>query len=52
MEEDYINDLIEKAKSDLVFHTDKTKQLEMQIEGYELLIEDKRIRDRKKQFTT
>tara|TARA_B100001059_G_scaffold197553_1_gene203045 strand:+ start:6516 stop:6695 length:180 start_codon:yes stop_codon:yes gene_type:complete len=51
MEEDYINNLIEKAKSDLVFHTDKAKQLKIQIDGYELLIEDIKIRDRKKQFT-
>ena len=33
MEEDYINNLIEKAKSDLVFHTDKAKQLKIQIDG-------------------
>ena len=51
MEEDYINDLIKKTKSDLAFHTDKSKQLKMQIDGYELLIEDIKIRDRKKQFT-
>jgi hypothetical protein len=44
MEQEDIYQIIQKLKI-------KSKKLQMQIEAYELLIEDMNIRDRKKQFT-
>jgi hypothetical protein len=44
MEQEDIYQIIQKLKI-------KSKKLQMQIEAYELLLEDIKIRDRKKQFT-
>ena len=51
MDEEVIKQLIKETKRDLEFHTEKVQKLKIQLEGYELLVEDRKIRDRKKEFS-
>ena len=50
MDAEVIKQLIKETKRDLEFHTEKVKKLKIQIKGYELLVEDRKIRDRKKEL--
>ena len=50
MDAEVIKQLIKETKRDLEFHTEKVQKLKIQLEGYELLVEDRKIRDRKKEL--
>ena len=49
MDDEVINQLIKGTKRDLEFHKEKVLQLKIQLESYELLVEDRKIR--KTQFS-